>query len=187
MNPTVTRFALAACAAAAVACNSGRDAAESHPPAIVTPGETAGTSGLDPIITIGGCLTRSQPDGFILTSIDDAIVGTTGTRDRHRNNPASAPEDPNPRAEQERSRHDLNPSAQAGRYRLEGNAERIAMHVNREVEVTGRVEAPAQNEIPATLHVETIDATGARCGEEQERGNDRGALPGQDLRRRPRG
>ena len=185
MNRSVTRLAVALCAALTIACG-GRDQAErdNEPPPTRTPGEGIGTTGAgEQTIKIGGCVTRAEPDGYTLTSIDDAIVGTTGTSGHHQNDPESTPAEPNRGAEQERARNELNVSAEAGRYRLAGDADRIGMHVNREVEVTGRVQPSDENETPATLHVEMIDATGARCGADQRRGNDRGVLPGQDIPR----
>lgn len=185
MNPSITRLAVAVCAATAIACG-GREQAESNanPPAVTTPGETAGTSGTsDQLIRISGCLTRAEPDGYALRSLDDAIVGTTGTTQHHRDNPESEPDEPNRGAEQERTRNRLNVSAEASEYRLAGDDARLGMHVDREVEITGRVQPTAQNEMASTLHVDTIDATGASCGDRQDRGNDRGVLPGQDLPR----
>jgi hypothetical protein len=168
MNGSVTRFALALCAAATIACG-GRDHAESDtaPPPTVTPGETAGTSGTDDeLITISGCVTKVNPDGYTLTSSDEAIIRReTGTSGHHKDDKDSAPDEPNRSGEDERLRHAQNPSAEMGRYRLAGDAERIALHVDREVEISGRVQhADNQNETPATLHIETIDATGPRCG-----------------------
>jgi hypothetical protein len=187
MNATVTRFALAMCAAIAIACNGGRDAADSTtPPATATPGEAAGTSGTsDEPMRTSGCVTAAQPDGYILTSLDDAIVReATDTSAHHADNPKTRPTDPNRGAEQERARHEQNPSAEAGRFRLAGDTDRIKLYVNREVEVSGRIQAAAQNEAPATLQVESIDATGASCGRAQAHGNDRGILPTQDLPRK---
>jgi hypothetical protein len=169
MNASVTRFALALCAAATIACG-GRDHAESDtpPPATITPGETAGTSGTgDESIRISGCVTKAEPDGYVLTSSDEAIMRReTGTSGHHRDDTDSAPNDPNRSGEDERLRHAQNPSAEMGRYRLAGDAQSIARHVGREVEVSGRVQhSDNQNETPATLLVEMIDATGPRCGQ----------------------
>lgn len=169
MNASVTRFALALCAAATIACG-GRDHAESDtpPPPTVTPGETAGTSGTgDEPITISGCVTKAEPDGYVLTSSDEAIIRReTGTSGHHKDDKASAPTEPNRSGEDERLRHAQNPSAEMGRYRLAGDADIIARHLGREVEVSGRVQhSDTQNETPATLVVEMIDATGPRCGE----------------------
>jgi hypothetical protein len=168
MNASVTRFALALCAAATIACG-GRDQAESDtpPPATITAGETAGTSGTgDEAITISGCVTKAEPDGYVLTSSDEAILRReTGTSGHHQDDKDSAPNEPNRSGEDERLRHAQNPSAEMGRYRLAGDAASIARHVDREVEVSGRVQhSDNQNETPATLQVETIDATGPRCG-----------------------
>jgi hypothetical protein len=187
MSATVTRLAVGLCAALTIACG-GRDRAESDavPPSI-TPGEVAGTSGERQSITVSGCLTKVEPDGFVLTSIDDAIVRqVTGTAGHHRDDPDSKPEDPNRKAEDERPRNELNPSATQGRYRVAGDAERIAMHLNREVDIRGHVESDNQNETPDTLHVDVIDATGASCGQDQDRGNDRGLMPTQDVPRKLR-
>jgi hypothetical protein len=187
MNATVTRFALAMCAAIAIACNGGRDAADSTtPPPTATPGEAAATSGTsDEPIRTTGCVTLAQPDGYMLTSLDDAIVRQmTDTSAHHADNPKTRPTDPNRGAEQERARHEQNVSAEAGRFRLAGDTDRIRMHVDREVEITGRFRAAAQNETPATLEIESIDATGASCGRAQADGNDRGILPTQDLPRK---
>ncbi len=160
---------LAASAAIAVACG-GTDYGDrdTNPPATTTPGEAVGTSGTDDqLITLSGCVTKVQPDGFILTSSDEAVLRReTGTAGHHRDDKGSTPAEPNRGAEDERLRHAQNPSAELGRYRLEGDAERIAMLANREVEVHGRVQrTEAENSTPAVLKVENIDATGPRCGE----------------------
>lgn len=169
MHSTVTRIALATCAAITLACG-GREQAERdvNPPATVTPGEAVGTSGdRDELITISGCVAKAQPDGFVLTSSDDALLrGKTGTAGHHRDDVKTRPTDANRGAEDERLRHAQNPSAELGRYRLEGDADRIAMLENREVEVQGRIASDdAENSTPATLRVETIDATGPRCSD----------------------
>jgi hypothetical protein len=108
-----------------------------------------------------------QPDGFILTSSDEALLRReTGTVGHHRDDKDTKPSEPNRGAEDERLRHAQNPSAELGRYRLEGDPARIAMLANREVEVHGRVQRiDAENTTPATLKVETIDATGPQCGD----------------------
>jgi hypothetical protein len=169
MNASVTRFAVAMCAAMTIACG-GRDQAESdtQPPATVTPGEAVGTSGTgDQTIKISGCVTKVDPDGFVLTSSDEGILRReTGTAGHHRDDEKSAPQEANRRAEDERLRHAQNPSAEMGRYRLAGDSGSIARHVDREVEITGRVQhGDKANETPATIQVEMIDATGPRCGE----------------------
>jgi hypothetical protein len=169
MSAAVTRLGLGLCVVATIACG-GRDQAESDtaPPESVTPGETVGTSGTgDETIRISGCVTKVDPDGYVLTGSDEAILRQeTGTTGHHRDDKASAPEDPNRRGEDERLRYLQNPSAGMGRYRLAGDDESIARHVGREVEVTGRVQhEDRKNETPATLQVETIDATGPRCGQ----------------------
>jgi hypothetical protein len=178
MDSTVTRPAsplrhlralvIAGCAAIALACG-GTDHGDYdvNPPATTTPGEAVGTTGsAEQLITLSGCITKADPDGYVLTSNDEAILrGETGTAGHHRDNENTTPEEPNRGAEDERLRHAQNPSAELGRYRLEGDGERIAMLVNREVEVQGRVaRADAENSRPATVQVERIDATGPRCG-----------------------
>jgi hypothetical protein len=167
MHSTVTRLAVASCAAIAIACGgTNYGDRDTNPPATTTPGEAVGTSGTnDQLITVSGCVTKTQPDGFILTSSDEAVLRhETGTVGHHRDDKASTPTEPNRGAEDERLRHAQNPSAELGRYRLEGDAERIAMLVDHEVEVQGRVERKqAENATPATLKVQMIDATGPRC------------------------
>jgi hypothetical protein len=168
MHSTVTRLAAVICDAVAIACG-GTDHGESdvNPPATITPGEAVGTSGTSgQHITVSGCVTKAEPDGYVLTSGDEAILRTeTGTAGHHRDDRGSAPDEPNRGAEDERLRHAQNPSAELGRYRLAGDAERLAMFANREVEVRGRVQqSDAENATPATLRVEEIDATGPRCG-----------------------
>lgn len=164
MRATVTRLTLATCVAAAVAC--GQRKSDDSTRAAPTPGETAGTAGTeDQLITISGCVTKAQPDGYILTSSDDALVNPRGTSGHHRSDPDTRPTDANRGAENERARHEQNPSAEFGRYRLEGDQARIAMYANREVEIHGRVEqGDNKNRTPATVHVESIDATGLGCG-----------------------
>lgn len=167
MHSTVTRAACVACAAIVIACG-GTDHGESdvNPPATVTPGEAAGTSGIEhQVITVSGCVTKAEADGFVLTSLDEAVLRQeTGTAGHHRDDRKTAPSEPIRGREDERLRHAQNPSAELGRYRLEGDSERIAMHLNREVEVQGRVhQRDSENTTPATLNVETIDATGPRC------------------------
>jgi hypothetical protein len=110
---------------------------------------------------------EAEPDGFVLTSSDEGIVRReTGTTGRHRNDEDTAPSDANRGGEDERLRHRQNPSAEMGRYRLAGDGDRLSMHVGREVEVTGVVQSEdAENSTAATLVVDTIDATGPRCGE----------------------
>lgn len=168
MHSSVTRLAAICCAAIAIACG-GRDQAEGdvNPPAAVTPGEAVGTSGTTgQLITMTGCVTRVEPDGFVLTSADEAMIREEiGTAGHHRDDEDSAPSEPNRGAEAERLRHAQNPSAELGRYRLEGDPERFAMHVDREVEIRGRVQTTdTENTTPATIRVDTIDATGPACG-----------------------
>jgi hypothetical protein len=173
MKASVTRLALTLCAAATLACGGGRNeaASDTPPPATVTPGEAVGTSGTDgQMIRVSGCVTKAEPDGYVLTSSDEAIIRReTGTSGHHRDDKGSTPAEPNRSAEDERLRHSQNPSAEMGRFRLAGDPQSIGMHVNREVEVSGRVQhADSRNETAETLQVETIDATGPRCG---QRGN----------------
>jgi len=168
MHSTVTRLAVAAGAVIAIACG-GPDYGDRdvNPPATTTPGEAVGTSGTDDqLITMSGCVTKAAPDGFVLTSSDEGILRQeTGTAGHHRDDKHTTPAEPNRGAEDERLRHAQNPSAELGRYRLEGDAERLAMLVNREVEVRGHVHRDkADNSVPATLKVEAIDATGPSCG-----------------------
>jgi hypothetical protein len=168
MNSTVARLALATCAAIAIGCG-GRDQAEGDvmPPAELTPGEAVGTSGTnDQLVTLSGCVTKVQPDGYILTSADEAILRQeTGTAGHHRDDEDTKPSEANRGAEDERLRHAQNPSAELGRYRLEGDADRITMFANREVEIQGRVHSgDSENTTPATLRIDTIDATGPACG-----------------------
>lgn len=164
----MTRLAVAALLTAAVACG-GRDAAEPDVPPTATPGEAAATTGtLDPQnerITIAGCLTKDNAEEFVLTSADDAIVRQErGTSGFHQD-PDTRLSDANRGLEEERARHSQNPSAEFGRYRLEGEAERLSMHLNREVEIQGEVlRTDGENSTPAVVRVEAIDATGARCG-----------------------
>lgn len=167
MNATVTRLAVALAAAITIACG-GRDLAENetNPPAVVAPGEAVGTSGTtNQLITLSGCLAKAEPGGYMLTSRDERILRQeTGTAGHHRDDADTRPDDANRGAEDERLRHAQNPSAELGRYRLEGDAERFAMLVNREVEVQGRVQATdTTNDTPTALRVDTIDATGPRC------------------------
>ena len=168
MRSTVTRFAVASFAVVAIACG-GADYGDRdvNPPATTTPGEAVGTTGThDQLTTLSGCVTQASPDGFILTSSDEGIVRReTGTSGHHRDDPGSTPSEPNRSSEDERLRHAQNPSAELGRYRLEGDADRIAMFENREVEVRGRVhQRDTENTTPATLMVDTIDAIGPACG-----------------------
>jgi hypothetical protein len=151
----------------AIACGERDQLADTNPPVVMTPGEVAGTSGTnDQLIAISGCVTKAAPDGFVLTSSDEAMLRQeTGTAGHHRDDKDTLPSEANRGAEDERLRHAQNPSAELGRYRLEGEAERLAMHVNREVEIKGRVHASdRENTTPSVLRVESIDATGPRCG-----------------------
>jgi hypothetical protein len=164
----VTRVAIAISAGMMIACG-GRDAGESDtaPPATVTPGEAAGTGGAgEQTIRLSGCISKVEPDGYVLTSADEAIVRReTGTSGHHRDDRDTPPTEANRGAEDERLRHAQNPSAEMGRFRLVGDGDRFAMHVGREVEVTGRVQHPdSENSTAASLHVEAIDATGPSCG-----------------------
>ena len=168
MHSTVTRLAIAASAVIAIACG-GPDYGDRdvNPPATTTPGEAVGTSGTDDqLITISGCVTKAEPGGYMLTSSDEGILRQeTGTAGHHRDDKHSTPGEPNRGAEDERLRHAQNPSAELGRYRLEGDGDRFAMLVNREVEVQGHVHrAEGENSVPAALKVDTIDTTGPSCG-----------------------
>ena len=167
MHSSVTRFAVVLGAAMTIACG-GRDqgGADTAPPATVTPGEAAGTSGdANQLITISGCVVKAPPDGYVLTSDDEAILREeAGTAGHHRDDEDTAPMDANRGSEDERLRHAQNPSAELHRYRLAGDDQRLAMHVGREVEIQGRVEhGDAENSTPATITIETIDATGPSC------------------------
>jgi hypothetical protein len=168
MKSSVTRFGVALCAAVTLACG-GRDQAEndSAPPPTITPGEATGTTGTgDSSITVSGCVTKADPDGYVLTSSDEGIIRReTGTTGHHRDDEDSAPTEPNRSGDDERLRHLQNPSAEMGRFRLTGDPESLARHVGDEVEVSGRVQhADTENTTPGTLHVDTINATGPRCG-----------------------
>lgn len=168
MHSTVTRLAIAVCAATVMACGGREEAARDiNPPPTTTPGEATATSGTeDQLITVSGCVTKAEPSGFVLTSEDEAVLRReTGTAGHHRDDKDTKPTEANRGAEDERLRHAQNPSAELGRYRLEGDADRLAMLVNREVEVQGHVQSSdAENSTPTVLKVETIDATGPGCG-----------------------
>jgi hypothetical protein len=173
MRVRVIRLAVAICAVGAVACGGNDESPDES-----TDRQVVGTSGREgQVITVTGCVMSAPPDGFMLTSLDDAIYRETRASDHHTNDPKGG----------ERARHEQNPSAGATRYRLTGDRERLGMFVDREVDIHGRVEAVAGDDTaPATLHVEVIDATGASCGRQQEEGNDRGIMPTQDLPRKLR-
>lgn len=167
MHSTVTRLAIAAGVAMTIACG-GRDdtGRDTMPPPTITPGEATGTSGQqDQLITISGCLVKAEPDGYVLTSNDEAILREeTGTAGHHRDDKDTTPADASRGSEDERLRHAQNPSAELHRYRLAGDAERLALHVGREVEVKGRVQqVTGDNAVPATINVQMIDATGPSC------------------------
>jgi hypothetical protein len=172
MKRSVIRLGLAFCVAATIACG-GHDQADNNsaPPPTITPGEATGTSGAGgETITISGCVTKADPDGFMLTSSDEGILRReTGTTGHHRDDADSAPHEPNRSGEEERLRHLQNPSASMGRFRLAGDADALARHVGDEVEVSGRVQhTDSENTTPSTLQVETINATGPRCGERDQ-------------------
>jgi hypothetical protein len=170
MHSTVKRTALVALAALAIGCGRHDEAkSDTNPPSVRTPGEAVGTSGTnDQLITASGCITKAAPDGFVLTSTDEAMLRSeTGTSGHHRDDKDTKATEANRGAEAERLRHAQNPSAELGRYRLEGDVDRLAMFVNREVEIKGRVQmSDAENSTPTALEVDTIDATGPRCGDE---------------------
>jgi hypothetical protein len=139
------------------------------PPPTVTPGEASGTSGTDDqLITLSGCVTKAEPDGYVLTSSDEALLRQeTGTSGHHRDDKDTAPSEPNRGSEDERLRHAQNPSAELNRYHLAGDDGRLRMYLGREVEIQGRVQHDDnENSTPATVHVELIDATGPRCGQQ---------------------
>ena len=170
MRATVTHLTVAVCAALAGACG-GRDeaassTAQSDAAAYVSPGEAAGTSGSTAKqITISGCVTKVPPDGYELTSIDDHLVGHDRTpAGHHSDDPDSKPTEPNRGGENERLRYAQNPSANLGRYRLVGNADRLASNVDRQVEIQGDVMVDdSKNETPSTLKVQSIKPTGKAC------------------------
>jgi hypothetical protein len=167
----VTCVAVSFCAALAIACG-GRDEAVDHAAAregsaAVAPGDAAGTSGSTAKqITVSGCVTKVPPSGYELTSFDDQLASHQGgTAAHHRDDPDTRPTDANRGGEQERLRYSQNPSANLGRYRLTGNADRLASHVDREVEIHGDVMVgDGKNETPSTLNVQSIKATGRACG-----------------------
>jgi len=168
MNAQITRFAAACCAAMTLACG-GADSgdADAGPPPAMTPGEALATKGTsNASIRMTGCIVAGQDGGYVLTSADEAALRRTiGTAGGSRDDLDSQPAEPNRQAEDERLRHRQNPSAELGRFQLAGDTDRFAMHAGREVEVTGRVtHADTENSTPATLTVETIDATGPVCG-----------------------
>ena len=175
MTATLIRTATAICVVATVACGRADD---SRTTATIATPETpvAGTSGGDAKepITATGCVVSAASGGYVLTSLDDAIVrqerGTSGFRD----DPDSKPSDPNRKSEEERLRYSQNVSAGFSRYQLTGNDGHIATFVNREVDVTGRVAADdGSDKTPMTLNVESIHETGAACGQAQRQGNER--------------
>jgi hypothetical protein len=174
MTATLIRAATVVCVVGAVACSRAGDSRTSA--TIATPDtNVAGTSGTDAKepITATGCVV-SGAGGYVLTSLDDAIVrqerGTSGFRD----DPDSKPSDPNRKDEEERLRYSQNVSAGFSRYQLTGNTSHIATFVNREVDITGRVLADdGSDKTPMTLNVESIHETGAACGQAQRQGNER--------------
>jgi hypothetical protein len=160
MRATATRLLCAICAVGALACNRQQPVESSIPPN-GTPRETVGTSGrTDEPLTLTGCLTRLQPDGFVLTSSDAGMSHPKGTTGQQ----GAEGRDIDVNRSKRVQRHE-NLSTDSGRYRLEGDMERIAMLVNHEVEVSGRFEpGSAGNGTQATVRAETIDATGPTCG-----------------------
>ncbi len=186
MTTRLIRVALPLSAMLAVACGRSDDRVDfsSGVTASLESG-AVGTSGPGhEAIAVSGCVVRVAPDGFALTSLDDALVreerGTSGIP-----TDLTKPNQPNRGGEQERARHGLNVSAEFTRYHLVGDAGRLATFVDREVDVQGRVQpGDQQNRTPLAITVERIHETGAACGARQDRGNDRGVLPTQDW---PRG
>ena len=182
MNATSTRAIVCVCATGAIACGRS-ERADYTATAMVSSEEVVGTTGpANQPIAVSGCIVRVAPDGYELTSLDDAIVreerGTSGRRD------PTKPTVPNRGAEEERARHGLNVSAEFTRYRLVGDARHLATFVDREVDLSGRLlPDDGDSRTPLTMQVESIRETGAACGERQEEGNDRGGLPTQDLPR----
>lgn len=172
MRATIPGALLALVVAVTIACDGGTTT--SAPPHTVTPGEAAGTTGsTDEPIAISGCVTHVPPDGYMLASLDDA-VDRMKTAGRHEDNPATRPTDPNRGAENERARHDQNVSAEMTRYRLAGDPNRLAAYVDREVDVSGRLmHDDRENATPMTIAVESVKPTGAACGGQQKRGNER--------------
>jgi hypothetical protein len=171
MKGAVRYLAFAVCATLATACGGWDDTARngfgSEGPS-VSPRETAGTSGsIDKEITISGCVTRVAPDAYVLTSIDDRIAGHyQGTAGRGQGDPDTRPTDVN-RGENERMRHEQNPSAEVGRYRLTGRSDQFVAHVDREVEVKGQVlTTDNRSETPDMLRVGSMRSTGRKCSRE---------------------
>jgi hypothetical protein len=185
MRSRATRLIIATCAAlTVVSCNTPRSQTE---PAQAPTEYAEGTAGVrDEPISMSGCVTRVEPDGYVLTSIDDALERHTGAAGHHTDDPKSRPQDASRGAENERARSDQNVSPEFGRFRLTGNAVGLATYVDREVDLRGRVVGGDSGPMPHTISVESIRPTGAACGAKQERGNDRGNLPGQDLPRKLR-
>ncbi len=173
MKGTVRYLAIAVCATLATACGGWDDTARnggfgSEGP-YVSPRETAGTSGsIDKEIMISGCVTRVAPDVYVLTSIDDRIAGQyRGTAGRSQDAPDAKPTDVNRGSDNERMRHEQNPSAEVGRYRLIGRSDEFVAHVDREVEVKGQVlMTDNRSETPDTLRVASMRSTGRKCSKE---------------------
>jgi len=171
MKAAVRYLAIAVCATLATACGGWDDTARnggfgSERP-YVSSRETVGTSGsIDKEITISGCVTRVAPDTYVLTGIDDRIAAQyQGTAGRAQD-PDVTPTDVN-RGDNERMRHEQNPSAELGRYRLTGRSDQFVAHVDREVEVKGQVlMTDNRSETPDTLRVGSMRSTGRKCSTE---------------------
>ena len=168
MSVRVRYLATAVCATVAVACGGWDDTAGNSSgterPAYVSPRETVGTTGSTANeITITGCVVRVPPDEYVLTSIDDQIPGQyLGTAGRDQNDPNANPLDVD--RTREDARHEQNPSADSGRYRLTGSSEQFVSHVDREVEVKGLVAANENgSETPDMLRVESMRTMGGKC------------------------
>jgi len=64
-------------------------------------------------------------------------------------------------------RHEQNLSAEVGRYRLTGRSDQFVAHVDREVEVKGKVlMTDNRSEIPDALRVGSMRSTGRKCSKE---------------------
>lgn len=173
MRGTVRYLAIAVCATLATACSSGlddtaRNGLGSEGP-YASSRETVGTSGsLDKEITISGCVTRVGPDEYVLASIDDQIAGRArGTAGRVQSEYDIKPADGDRAVETERMRHEQNPSAEIGRYRLTGSSDQFVSHVGREVEVKGEaLTTDNRSETPDVLRVGSLRSTGGKCAKE---------------------
>ena len=172
MKAAVSYLAIAVCGTLATACGGWDDTARNgfgSDGGYVSSRETVGTSGsIDKEVTISGCVTRVAPDQYVLTSIDDRSAGQyRGTAGRAgQDDPDVTPIDVN-RGENERMRHEQNLSAEVGRYRLTGRSDQFVAHVDREVEVKGKVlMTDNRSEIPDALRVGSMRSTGRKCSKE---------------------